>query len=318
MNQNPLVDILLATYNGERFIEEQIRSLLEQTYLHWRLIIRDDGSTDNTRTIVRRIKEQYPEKTIILEDNLTNLGSCRNFGKLLENSTAEYTMFCDQDDVWLPRKIELTLGKMQRMEKRYGNGRPLLVYTDMFVVNHELSVISNSFWRHQAFNPRIGKSLSRFLVSNVATGCTVLINKKLREMSVPFPEDVLMHDWWVGLISVALGENDYLDEPTILYRQHEMNVAGAKWNLSPSSIVKKILQFEKLKEEARRHLHRTIRQARSFASRYRSLLREKDYQKISAYAELDELGFIKKRFYIVRHGFWWAGFVRSLVMFIII
>ncbi len=318
MGQLPQIDILLATYNGERFVEEQIHSLLEQTYPHWRLIIRDDGSTDETRAIIRHFKEQYPEKIDVIEDNLTNLGACRNFGKLLEYSNADYTMFCDQDDVWLPRKIEVTLGKIQRLEERYGSDRPLLVYTDMYVVDDALSIISDSFWRHQAFNPLIGKSLSRFLVSNVATGCTVIINKKLRELSVPFPDDVLMHDWWVGLISVALGENDYLEEPTLFYRQHAMNVAGAKWDMGMRSIGKKLREFNKLRKINRDYLKKTQNQASIFASRYRKFLSEKDYGTVAAYANLSSQNFFQKRFSIIRYGFWWAGFVRSLTMFIII
>jgi glycosyltransferase involved in cell wall biosynthesis len=319
MDQLPQIDILLATYNGERFVEEQIRSLLMQTYLHWRLIIRDDGSTDNTRAIIHRFKEQYPEKIAVIEDNLpSNLGACRNFGNLLERSTAGYTMFCDQDDVWLPKKIELSVGKMRSLEERYGSDSPLLVYTDMYVVNDELSVISDSFWRHQAFNPRIGKSLSRFLVSNVATGCTVMINRKLRELSVPIPQEAMMHDWWVGLISVALGENDYVREPTMLYRQHAMNVAGAKWDMGILSIGKKLIAFNKLRKINREHLRKTENQAATFASRYRNILSEKYCKTIETYANLSSQNYFQKRISIIRYGFWWAGFIRSLTMFVII
>ena len=105
MNIRSQVDILLATYNGERFLDEQMHSLLSQSYTEWHLIIRDDGSTDNTLAIIQRYKKQYPNKITILEDNLANLGACRNFGRILEQSDADYAMFCDQDDVWLPKKI---------------------------------------------------------------------------------------------------------------------------------------------------------------------------------------------------------------------
>ncbi len=318
MDQLPHIDILLATYNGERYVEEQIRSLLKQTYPHWHLIIRDDGSTDNSLSIIHRYKQNYPDAITIIEDGQVNLGACRNFGRLLERSTGDYVMFCDQDDVWLPKKIELTLGKMRSLEERYGSDRPLLVYTDMYVVNDALSVISDSFWHHQVFNPRIGKSLSRFLVSNVATGCTVMINKKLRDLSVPIPEEAMMHDWWVGLISVTLGQNDYVSEPTILYRQHALNVAGAKWDLSPAAVMKKLLQFGELKRVNRQHQLRAQKQAGIFASRYRTYMCEEDYKKIRTYAEMVEQGFFEKRYNIIRHGFWSAGFVRSLVMFLIL
>lgn len=318
MNLRPQIDVLLATYNGERFLDEQMRSLLSQTYTEWHLIIRDDGSTDNTLAIIQRYKEQYPKKITIVEDNLANLGACRNFGKILEQSNSDYAMFCDQDDVWLPGKIELTLKKMERLEEQYGIDRPLLIYTDMYVVNDALSIISDSFWRRQVINPCIGKSLSRSLVINVATGCTVMINKKLREMAIPFPDDVLMHDWWVGLLSVTLGENDRVDEPTMYYRQHETNVAGAKWDMRLKSVVTKIREFNRLQKITREHLLRTQRQASAFALRYKGLLSEKDYRIIATYANLDSQNSLKKRLTIIRYGFWWSGFVRSFVLFVIV
>jgi glycosyltransferase involved in cell wall biosynthesis len=318
MNRNPTIDILLATYNGGRYLSEQIQSLLDQTYTRWRLIIRDDGSTDDTLSVIHLFKERYPEKIKHIEDGEVNLGACRNFARLLEHADAEYTMFCDQDDVWLPWKIALTLEKMNELVAKYGNDVPLLVYTDMKVVDENLSVISKSFWKNQAFNPKIGKSLGRFLVSNVATGCTVMINKKLRELAVPMPPEAMMHDWWVGLISVALGKNDYVPEPTMLYRQHVSNAVGAKWDASLNAIIEKVSDFGNLKRVNAAHLLKTQEQAKAFAARYRHLLSTGQFAKVTAYAELDSKNFIGKRIAIVRYGFWWAGFLRSFTMFVII
>jgi glycosyltransferase involved in cell wall biosynthesis len=315
---NPTIDILLATYNGERFLDEQIQSILQQTYSHWRLIIRDDGSKDGTLTIIRSYAEKYPKKIIVIEEGQAKLGACGNFGGLLQYANADYVMFCDQDDVWLPRKIELTFAKMQSMEKAYGRDKPLLIYTDMKVVDKSLSILSNSFWRNQAFNPNIGKSLNRFLVSNVATGCTILINRSLRKLTVSPPLEAMMHDWWVGLISAAFGRNDYLREPTVLYRQHGANAVGAKWDVSIRTILEKLAHFRELKRINREYLLGTQRQAAAFALRYRPLLKESDYRMIMVYANLDAESFFRKRFLIIQYGFWWAGFVRSVVMFMIV
>jgi len=318
MIQNPTVDIVLATYNGERFLREQIQSILDQTYPFWRLIIRDDSSTDQTLNIINNYVAQHPDRIRLINDVTSNLGVCRNFAKLLEQSTADYTMLCDQDDVWMPTKIALTYEKMKALEGKFGREKPLLVFTDMKIVDDSLAVISESFWRDQAFNPDIGKSLSRFLVSNVATGCTVMVNRKLREFSLPFPQQALMHDWWLGLISAALGKNDYVTEPTVLYRQHDLNVVGAKWDMGISSIFKKILNISRLMDLNRRHLLKTQQQAETFALRYEPLLSKANYEKVMIYAQLDTMGLIKKRYYIIRHGFWWAGVIRSIVMFMTI
>lgn len=318
MNQYPTIDIVLAAYNGERFLGAQVQSILDQTYPHWRLIIRDDSSTDQTPNIIQSYTKKYPDKIVKINDAIPNLGACKNFAKLLEQSFADYTMFCDQDDVWLPMKIAATLKKMKTIEEIYGQDMPLLVYTDMKIVDDRLSVISGSFWRNQAFNPEIGRSLSRFLVSNVATGCTMMINKKLRKLSVPLPQEALMHDWWMGLVSAALGKNAYLSDPTVLYRQHDLNVVGATWDISIKTVFKKMLNFKRLKSINREHLLKTQKQAAIFASRYEMLLSRGDYEKIMVYAKLDSMSFIRKRYYIIRYGFWWAGFIRSAVMFLII
>jgi glycosyltransferase involved in cell wall biosynthesis len=318
MSQDPTIDILLATYNGARYLGEQIQSLLSQTYSNWRLIIRDDGSTDNTLLIIHRFQQQYPQKIIVVEDGQSNLGACRNFARLLEHSSAEYVMFSDQDDVWLPTKIAWTLKKMIAMAEACRNDEPLLVYTDMKVVDDRLSVISQSFWKYQAFNPAIGRSLSRFLVSNVATGCTVMINKRLRDLSVPIPKEALMHDWWVGLIAVALGRTDYVDEATMLYRQHSMNIVGAKWDISIKTIVQKIIDFKKLKQINRTHLLKTYKQAMALGLRFEALLSKETNNKIKIYANLDSQSFITKRVNIIQYSFWWAGFVRSFMMFLIV
>lgn len=318
MNHNPTIDILLATYNGGRYLAEQIQSLLDQTYTRWCLKIRDDGSTDDTLSVIHQYRGKYPDKITLIEDGEVNLGACGNFSRLLEHADADYTMFCDQDDVWQPNKIAVTLDKMNELVAKYDNDMPLLVYTDMYVVDENLSVISKSFWKNQAFNPKIGKSLGRFLVSNVATGCTVMINKKLRELAVPVPPEAMMHDWWVGLISVALGKNDYVREPTMLYRQHVSNAVGARWDASVQAVVQKLKDFSNLKRINRFHLLNTQKQARAFATIYRALLPNEQFVKITSYASLDSLGFFQKRFIIIRHGFWWAGFLRSLTMFMII
>ncbi len=314
MYQNPRIDILLASYNGEQFIGEQIQSLLEQTYSHWRLLIRDDGSADNTLAVIRDYSKKYPEKIAVIEDDQQRLGACRNFAKLLERSTADYIMFCDQDDVWLPNKVQLTLEKMKNMEKRHGDALPLLVYTDMKVVDEQLQVISNSYWKHQAFNPKSGTVLNRLLVSNVVIGCTMMVNRKLKELSLPFPQNVLMHDWWLALVSAAFGKNEYSPEAPILYRQHQSNVAGAKWSLSFRGVVSQIRNAQRHIE----YLRASQEQAEAFAKRYVHLLRKTDLRKIQVYSHLRDQNCLKKRYCIIRYQFWWAGFVRSAAMFVFV
>ena len=110
------LDILLATYNGEKFLKEQINSLLDQSYKNWKLLIRDDMSTDCTMAILSDYISKYPDKIKLLKSN-KRLGPCQSFNYLLQKSDSDYVMFCDQDDIWLPEKIELSLKKMRSLEK---------------------------------------------------------------------------------------------------------------------------------------------------------------------------------------------------------
>ncbi len=311
---NPTVDILLASYNGERYLAEQIGSLLKQTHQGWHLIVRDDVSSDCSRSILDGFKTTYPEKITLIDDNLGNLGACRSFATLLEHSKADYTMFCDQDDVWLPGKIELSLQKMRELADGYGDAVPLLVYSDMKVVDRDLTVIADSYWNYQVFDPNKGGDFGRLLVSNVIIGCTVMINRKLRDIALPLPPEALMHDWWVGLVAAALGKSDFLEEPTVLYRQHASNVVGATWKMSPGSILRKLRDMKKHKA----FLLQSQKQARAFAGRYGNLLSSADGEKVRAWVGIDGQNWLARRYTVMRYGFWWSGVLRNITLLLVI
>lgn len=224
-----MIDILLSTYNGERFLREQIDSLLQQSFTDWKLLIRDDGSIDNSVAIIAEYAKSFPKKIAILSDNAGNLGPAFSFEKLLAASTAPYIMFCDQDDVWLPNKIKITLEKMREMEQKYGKDLPLLVHTDLQVVDSHLKVIANSMWEYMQFKPEISESDMHFLaVGNCVTGCTVMINQKAKQISLPFHKRIIMHDAYIALCVMKYGKVSYSPIPTIKYRQHGKNECGAK------------------------------------------------------------------------------------------
>ncbi|MGL4653517.1 glycosyltransferase family 2 protein [Cetobacterium sp.] len=240
MKLNPKVEILMATYNGENYIEEQIESLFNQTYQNWNLVIRDDGSKDKTLEIIQKYENEYPNKIKLLKDNKGGLRAKDNFFELLRNSKENYVMFCDQDDIWLPNKIEITLDKMLEIE----NG-PTLIHTDLKVVDKTLNIISNSFWKFQNIDPN-RKSHNYLIVQNNITGCTVMINRELADLSVgDFPNGI-MHDWIIGIIASLKGRIEYLTEPTILYRQHGKNDVGAQEYYS--SMLKKIKKSKEIKK----------------------------------------------------------------------
>ncbi len=223
-----MIDILLSTYNGQEFLREQIDSILSQTYSQWRLIVRDDVSSDQTNEILEEYVNRYPDKIVKVIDNLGNIGCIKSYETLLNQSSSEYIMFSDQDDVWLPNKIELSMKKMIQLESKY-NDTPLLVHADLIVVDENLNLIANSFWSYTKIFPEILDNNKYYLaIRNSVTGCTMLINKLAKGVALPFASNVEMHDAWIAINVVLSGKVDYIREQVIMYRQHSENVYGAK------------------------------------------------------------------------------------------
>jgi glycosyltransferase involved in cell wall biosynthesis len=221
------IDILLSTYNGQAFLEELLRSLENQTCNHWRLLVRDDGSVDNTLQILDAVRKRNPNRVSVLEDQQNHLGPLKSFELLLQNSEADYQLFCDQDDVWIPEKIQLSLEKMQALEKA-NPCKPAMVFSDLTVTDSHLKKLHNSFWKYTRVNPENIHNVYKLLVNNPVVGCTVMINKAVKSLVLPFPEDALMHDWWTALQISQKGVIDYLPDSTILYRVHDRNTIGAE------------------------------------------------------------------------------------------
>ena len=224
-----MLHILLSTYNGERFICEQIDSILAQRYSEWRLYIRDDGSKDGTMTILRTYAQKHPGKIFIDESEPKSLGAMRSFEYLMaQHGEAEYFAFADQDDVWFPDKIEISMAAMEHAEQSHPN-QPIVVHTDLKVVDEQLKEIAPSFWRYSNIHPDLVDNHLHYLaICNSVTGCAMIFNRKARDLSLPMSPKAYMHDAWVALITLYNGgEVVPIDDATIAYRQHGDNVLGA-------------------------------------------------------------------------------------------
>lgn len=219
------IAILLATYNGERFLREQLDSLMSQSYKDWTLYVQDDLSTDATLAIIHEYQKRYGN--IVLLQNDKKLKAKNNFASMLQQVEADYYFFCDQDDVWLTDKVKHTLQVMFDCEAA-NVGLPVIVHTDLKVVDSELTTIADSFWDYTCVSPNKLNSFNKLCVRYLVTGCTMLLNRAVRDISVPIPENACMHDVWCVLSTVKNGGIlKSLDEVTILYRQHSNNVLGA-------------------------------------------------------------------------------------------
>jgi len=306
------VQVLMATYNGAKYIDEQLDSIINQSYDNWELLIRDDGSTDKTLKILADYVEKYPAKIKLLDNHGNRMGACGNFAELINNSNADYVMFSDQDDVWLPNKVEITLNVMKSIELGKGVENPILIHTDLCVVDEKLNVINSSMWKLQNLNPHI-KNINRLIVQNNITGCTMMINRALANMAKDMPKDAIMYDWWIALIAASLGEIEFMREGTILYRQHSKNKIGArKFNIE--------YIFEKFSDyiEVKRSLQKTQQQAKYFLQNF--LIRLDNHQKalLKQYSDINSLNFLRRRLVLLRNSIYMCGFIRNVGLFVYI
>ncbi len=306
------IAIVMATYNGEKYVDEQIESILASTYRDIELYIFDDGSRDNTLELLRNYERQYPD-TVHVFQNERNLGHAMNFIHALSRTTTDYVMFCDQDDVWKNHKVAITLKRMRHMEAQLGKDKPLTVFTDAAVVDENLKMLKQSFFCSSHLNP-CRTDLPHLLMENKLIGCTVMVNSALRKVlqSKPLPQHARYHDWWVALIASAFGKIGYVRESTLLYRQHGNNVVGDTGFLS--YVINRIANLQKQREA----LEALYRQADEFLQLYKDMLPEEKQEILAQFASMKEKSILERRILIFRYGFWKTGLLRNIGLLFII
>ncbi|MHB8876701.1 MAG: glycosyltransferase family 2 protein [Myxococcaceae bacterium] len=231
------VFVVLATYNGVRYLDEQLRSLRDQDFSAWELLARDDGSTDGTPELLRR--HAIHDRRLKVLEGRGRLGVIANFGELMRVAVrhgADYVFPCDQDDVWKPQKMSRALALMSELEARHGRETPILVHSDLEVTDGALRTVHESYLKFERIRRHPSAPLNLLLMQNSVTGCAALLNRQLLEIALPFPEGCIMHDWWIALCAAARGHIGFLPHSTILYRQHFSNQVGSRgtWsNISP-------------------------------------------------------------------------------------
>ena len=231
----PTVALLLSTYNGESFLAAQLDSLLRQTHGNFLVVARDDGSTDGTPAILENYRRAHPALFFLLKDDAGNRGPSASFSLLceyvLENRARLaagrlVACFCDQDDVWADDKLEVQLAALLEAEAG-DSAKPVLVHSDLTVVDESLAEIDASFARYQGLETD-RRSFPNLAISNLVTGCTAMFNEALMAIALPVPKRAIMHDWWFAMAAAAFGELVFLPQPLIKYRQHGSNTIGAK------------------------------------------------------------------------------------------
>ena len=268
-----MVDIVMATYNGAKYVDEQIRSFCRQTYTDWRCLAHDDGSTDGTQNILRAWAKKE-KRVVFIEDGIQHLGPAKHFLHILQYSDAPWVMWSDQDDVWFDNKIEkmLTAGEQAAF---MGAG---VVYANAVLWTPQRGVTAS---RNTLFYPtRLQDML--FLNSGVQ-GASALFNSAMREILKTPLDSYAMHDHVLLLAALTMGEVRYIDEPLMYYRQHDHNVTGN----APGSKWKKVQLMWRNRHEPvifRAHYEGT----RAFYAHYKTKLKARDQYIMETYLHLPE------------------------------
>lgn len=242
-----MIDILLATYNGEKYLPNLLSSIENQTYKEWTLIVSDDSSTDGTLEILDEFSRKFDNKVQIYQNK--NGGAKNNFFSMLKYVKHEYIMFCDQDDIWLSNKLSVMINIMMKTEQNLGLCTPILVASDLKVVDSELNIISSSFYEYSDFNYNF--SINQLMCQNKIPGCSMMFNRSLYHLASKELETryICMHDSWFSLLAAIFGEIVFINEQLILYRQHEANSVGASKDDSINKKIKKLLNSNQIRKE---------------------------------------------------------------------
>lgn len=302
------VQIIMATYNGEKFLEEQLDSLLAQTWADIRVEVCDDGSVDQTCEIVERYVQK--DSRISIHRNEKNKGYVRNFLEGMQRSETEYIMFCDQDDIWDQDKVEVTLHAMEQAEKANAD-MPVLVFTDAVNFDSDTGEEQGRFHHNSHLNTKKVDSAHLFM-ENKVIGCTVMVNRAILPYLTEIPKEIRVHDWWLALICSHFGQIVYLDRPTLRYRQHSGNMIGGS---SFGSYVKDRLAGIQNQREA---LRSSYQQGQAFLSLYGDRMTQEQRETAQKFAVLAGTGWFKRRWNMMKYGFTKSGLVRNIGLFFLI
>lgn len=302
------VHIVMATYNGEKYVREQMDSLLSQTHKQLTIEVCDDGSTDGTVAIIREYMAK--DTRVKLHVNTQNCGYVKNFLTGIKRCQAPYVMLCDQDDIWREDKVAQTLRVMKEAEKEM-SGKPVLVFTDAECFDSDTKRTLGFF--HETSHLDVKKvDTAHLFMENKCIGCTMMMNRAVLPYLEELPEEIRVHDWWLALICSHFGTIRYVPQATLRYRQHEGNQIGGS---SFGGYLKKRLAHIR---EQRQALLLTYRQGAAFLHLFGTQMDKKQRIVAEQFAGMEQAGFFGRRCRILRHGFKKSGWVRNIGLLLLV
>lgn len=223
-NSTPSISVVMATFNGETFLKQQIDSILKQTFKNFELIICDDKSQDRTVEIIETYMKAYD--CIKLYKNDVQLGIVKNFEKAIALAESQYIALSDQDDIWEYNKLEVLMKEIKNLEQ-LDSSIPLMVHSDLAMINEKDQMIRNSFFTFKQYDLKEGKNLSHIISRCGVMGNTILMNAHLKKCILPFPDDLDVHDYWIALVNELYGKRSTMFMPLVKYRIHKNNFSNS-------------------------------------------------------------------------------------------
>ena len=290
--------VLLAAWNGSAYLPALLDSLCAQTDPDFTVIMQDDGSTDGTPGLLQETAGR-DSRFVFGAEQGQHLGAAGNFLSLVRQAEADYILLCDQDDVWEPEKIALLKQEMLSLESRYGANTPLLVHSDCSLIDENGELIGESFFRRQGWDPA-AVTLPRLLVQNNVTGCTLIMNRPLIDLTAAHAraKDLFMHDWFIALTAASFGRIGFVNRPLTRYRQHAGNAIGA----SAKPLAARALAALKNRKEAKRRILLTYTHTKVFRKLYGDGLPAPARETVDAYLATQRMKKIPRVLAVRRMG----------------
>lgn len=290
------VTVLLAVYNGEKYLPEQLMSLSDQSYKNFNVLYQDDGSADSSVEILENWSLQ-DSRFRAAHNQGKHMGPVGNFFSLLSQADGDLIFFSDQDDIWEPQKISLMVDAF--LQQKPADNLPLLIHSDASVISENGETLFPSFFRLQGWDPA-AVQLNRLLVQNNVTGCMMMVNRALADLVLRYgnPETMFMHDWFFALSASAFGKIIFLDQSLTRYRQHSGNAIGA----SRSSLIRRGFKALSEKEKVRQRINLTYTHSRSFLETYGDSLPENSLSVVERYLSTQSMPKISRILSIKKQG----------------
>jgi glycosyltransferase involved in cell wall biosynthesis len=314
------IDIAIAAYNCAAWLDDLIESILQQDRHNWRIVARDDASTDDTAARLAAWQQRLGDRMMIVDNSdKRNLGPVGNYNAILSATTSPWIMLADSDDVWRPGKLAITFIAMRAAEAVLGATTPVIVFTDAEVVDEQLQPVAESYWRWSRANLGSATVFHRLLMDCPAISSTMMVNRALMDLALPMTGKIWSQDWWAMMVAAAFGQIVKVKERTVLYRRHSANDSLEPYAATIKGTAHRLLTApSSARKKLDRLIHQIAPQAGAFAERFPHSLSASDLAALKAASRLPYVGGIQRRWSVVRHGLWFGSLPKNVGLMLLL